>query len=73
MSRQVERNASGHGAEAKELKVNMQHWNKREAKEFEAIGRRLKSNYDNAGDPLPDRLRELLAELNRLPTPAAES
>ena len=34
------------------------------------IGRRLRSSYDSAAQPLSDRLSELLEELNRIPDSA---
>ncbi len=34
------------------------------------IGRRLRSNYDSAAQPLSDRLSELLEELKRIPDSA---
>lgn len=70
MTRQFERNATRHRVEGHSPGFDIERWDKAGMKQNEAIGRRLKANYDHAVDPLPDRLRELLAELNRLPAPS---
>ena len=70
MNRQVERNAARHWVEGNAPRFDMERWNKAETRQNEAIGRRIKAKYDDAIDPLPARIRELLAELNRLPAPS---
>jgi hypothetical protein len=74
MSRQSERSAARHWVEGNESRFGMEGWKNTSKQEHEAIGRRLKATYDNASDSLPDRLRELLVELNRVSSPpSAES
>lgn len=67
MSRHGERYAARHWIEGSGgPQPSYERWNNPGPTPHEAIARRLKANYDDAHETLPERLQELLAELNRL-------
>ena len=66
MSSHEERNGARHWTEANAPHLRFGRGGKSGSAVHDMIGRRIKANYDTQPQPLPDRLRELLEELNRL-------
>lgn len=70
MNKPIKRNTARQWIEGSRPQLIPMPWAQRKLQIYEVIGQRLKMNYNEECENLPDRLQGLLEQLNRLPCPA---